>query len=400
VDPTEPALDPALDPDLEPSDPGGPVARVLVVDDHPANRLAVEAVLEPLGHELVMASSGREALGHLLQQEFALILLDVQMDGMDGLETATLIKQTKRTRHTPIIFLTAVSRDAEHIFRGYKHGAVDYLVKPFDPDALRAKVSVFVDLYVQSEQIKHQARMLAENTQLYEHERRARAEAEAAMRAREHVLAVVSHDLRGPLASIMIGASMLAEELPASAENASFVKHAAAIKRATEQMSQLLNDLLDVSRIESGYLSLEREPHPSAELIRAAVETFQPQAEQRRLQLHFDDEAGNTHVLCDRSRVLQVFSNLAELPGRQCGAVLGRGHGSRDSRGAVAAHLQTLLASPNVRSRRSRPRPRDCQRHRRSTRWCYLGRKFSGWDHVHVLRSCCAWRAGSHLTPE
>jgi CheY-like chemotaxis protein len=108
-----------------PGDEETPIAKVLVVDDRPANRLAVEAVLEPLGLELVMASSGDDALRRLLEQTFALVLLDVHMEGLDGLETAKLIKQTKRTRHTPIIFLTAERADAEHIFRGYQHGAVD-----------------------------------------------------------------------------------------------------------------------------------------------------------------------------------------------------------------------------------------------------------------------------------
>ncbi|HSS03097.1 MAG TPA: hybrid sensor histidine kinase/response regulator [Kofleriaceae bacterium] len=299
-----------VDADHRQGDPESPIARVLVVDDHPGNRLAVEAVLEPLGHELVMAASGEEALGHLLQQDFAVVLLDVHMDGLDGLETASLIKQTKRTRHTPIIFLTGVSGDAEHIFRGYEQGAVDYMVKPFDPAALRAKVRVFIDLYLQSERIKQQARMLTENARLYEQERRARAEAEAAMRAREHVLAVVSHDLRGPLASIVIGASMMAEASPTTPELALYRRHAAAIQRAAEQMSQLLNDLLDVSRLEAGALSLAREACQSAELIRTTVDTFQPQAEKRHLQLHVDDQDGNTHVFCDRGRVLQVFSNL------------------------------------------------------------------------------------------
>ena len=130
------------------------------------------------------------------------------------------------------------------------------------------------------------------------------------MRAREQVLAVVSHDLRGPLSSIMIGASMLVDAMPETPETASLAKHAAAIHRATEQVSQLLNDLLDASRIEAGYLSLEREPHLCAELIRAAVETFQPQADGRRLQLGIDDQAGPTRVHCDRARVLQVLSNL------------------------------------------------------------------------------------------
>src|SRR3954453_2692220 len=125
-------------------------ASVLLVDDQPENLVALSAVLEPLGQDLVHASSGEEALKLLLKQEFALILLDVQMPGPDGFETAALIKQRERTRHIPIIFVTAVSKDTEHVFRGYSEGAVDYLLKPYDPAVLRSKVAVFVELYEQT----------------------------------------------------------------------------------------------------------------------------------------------------------------------------------------------------------------------------------------------------------
>jgi len=141
---------------------GEPRASILVVDDHRANLVALEAILEPLGHELVMARSGEEALRHILQREFALILLDVQMADMNGFETASLIKQHPRSRHIPIIFITAVNRDAGHVFRGYSHGAVDYLVKPFDADILRSKATVFIELYVRGEKIKQQERLLHE----------------------------------------------------------------------------------------------------------------------------------------------------------------------------------------------------------------------------------------------
>ena len=104
-------------------------------------------MLEPLDRELVQAGSGEEALKLLLEREFAVILLDVRMPGLDGFETAALIKQRERTRHIPIIFVTAVSKDTEHVFRGYSEGAVDYLLKPYDPAVLRSKVSVFVELY-------------------------------------------------------------------------------------------------------------------------------------------------------------------------------------------------------------------------------------------------------------
>ena len=117
-----------------------PTARILLVDDRPENLFALEAILEPLGQELVRAESGEEALRRLLHDDYAAILLDVQMPRLDGFQTAELIKQRERTRHVPIIFLTALSKDAEHVFRGYESGAVDYITKPFDPAVLRAKV--------------------------------------------------------------------------------------------------------------------------------------------------------------------------------------------------------------------------------------------------------------------
>jgi PAS domain S-box-containing protein len=129
-------------------------ANILIVDDQEENLLALEAVLEPLGQRLVRAMSGEDALGALLREDFALILLDVQMPGMDGFQTATFIKQREKTRHIPIIFLTAISKELHHVFRGYSTGAVDYVVKPFDPMILRSKVQVFVDLYRKENELR------------------------------------------------------------------------------------------------------------------------------------------------------------------------------------------------------------------------------------------------------
>jgi PAS domain S-box-containing protein len=138
------------------------VATLLLVDDRPQNLLALRAILEPLGHELVSAGSGSEALRILLQREdFAVILLDVQMPDMDGFEVAEVIKQRERTSTIPIVFLTALSKDEKHVFRGYEVGAVDYLFKPFDPELLRAKVEVFVDLWEKNQQIRQQADLIA-----------------------------------------------------------------------------------------------------------------------------------------------------------------------------------------------------------------------------------------------
>ena len=124
-----------------------PKANILLVDDHPENLIALEAILDRLDQNLVKATSGQEALRCLLHQDFAAILLDVQMPGMDGFETATLIRQRERSRNTPIIFLTAFSTSDPFVFKGYEIGAVDYLLKPLDAGVLTSKVSVFVELF-------------------------------------------------------------------------------------------------------------------------------------------------------------------------------------------------------------------------------------------------------------
>ena len=129
-------------------------AKILLVDDRPENLLALEAILEPLGQELVRADSGEEALRRLLYDDFAAILLDVQMPRLDGFQTAELIKRRERNRHVPIIFLTAISKDAENVFRGYEAGAVDYMMKPFDPVVLRSKVAVFIELWQKTVELR------------------------------------------------------------------------------------------------------------------------------------------------------------------------------------------------------------------------------------------------------
>ncbi|MGH3415089.1 MAG: response regulator [Actinocrinis sp.] len=137
-------------------------AKILLVDDRPENLVALEAVLGALDQTLVRANSGEEALKALLTDDFAVILLDVQMPGLDGFETAAHIKRRERTKDIPIIFLTAVSNGPHHTFRGYAAGAVDYLSKPFDPWILRAKVSVFVELHRKNQLLREQAALLAQ----------------------------------------------------------------------------------------------------------------------------------------------------------------------------------------------------------------------------------------------
>ncbi|MBK1842557.1 response regulator [Azospirillum sp. YIM B02556] len=164
---------------------------ILVVDDDPRNLFAVRETLEDLGAQLVLAKSGEEALKHLLRQDFALILLDVHMPGMDGYETAELIRLREKSRHIPIIFLTAINKDETHIFRGYASGAVDYMFKPVDPQILKCKVSVFVDLYRKTEEVKREVeakqRLLDENERV----RREMRQAEQALRRSEERQALI-----------------------------------------------------------------------------------------------------------------------------------------------------------------------------------------------------------------
>src|SRR5688572_19421700 len=138
-------------------------AKILLVDDRPENLLALEAVLEPLDQELVRANDGPEALRFLLKSEFAVILMDVQMPGMNGFELARVIKSREKTKYVPIIFLTAISKEEDFVFEGYSVGAVDYMSKPFNPDVLRSKVAVFVDLHVKNKQLEQQLMQLRES---------------------------------------------------------------------------------------------------------------------------------------------------------------------------------------------------------------------------------------------
>jgi signal transduction histidine kinase len=165
----EPVMLPPGDGGLAPDDGTSEKAKILIVDDDERNLTALQLILEELGEELVFARSGEEALRYLLHNECALILMDVLMPGMDGYETAGLVRNRERSRHIPIIFLTAVSRNEVHEFKGYTAGAVDYVFKPIEPFILRSKVAVFVDLYKKTREISHKVeqerRLLQENQQ-------------------------------------------------------------------------------------------------------------------------------------------------------------------------------------------------------------------------------------------
>jgi signal transduction histidine kinase len=211
-----------------------PTANILLVDDRSENLLALEAVLEPLGQRLVRAMSGEEALKHLLTDDFALILLDVQMPGLDGFDTAEHIKSREKTRDIPIIFITAINREPHHAMRGYDTGAVDYIAKPFEPWLLQAKVRAFLELHEKSALLKRQARELA------------RSNAEL-----EEFAYVASHDLQEPLQLVAGFLELLVdrhgEELSGDARDI--------VRRTTTavaRMDALIHDLLRYAQVGNG----------------------------------------------------------------------------------------------------------------------------------------------------
>jgi len=184
-------------------------ADILMVDDEPRNLLALEALLEPLGQNLLRARSGEEALRLVLKHNLAVILLDVRMPGMDGFETARMIRLRERSRHTPIIFLTGVSKEMESAFRGYEVGAVDYLIKPLVPAVLRSKVSVFVDLHKKNAALTNEIkeRTIAE-AQLRESEVQLRALAARLISVREEERARIAREIHDELGQVLTGLKM------------------------------------------------------------------------------------------------------------------------------------------------------------------------------------------------
>src|SRR6188768_4376788 len=196
-------------------------ARVLLVDDDERNLLALATVLEDLG-EVVLARSGEESLRHLLKGEFAVILLDVYMPGMDGYETAQIIRGRDQTKRIPIVFLSAVNKETEHLIRGYSMGAVDYVFKPVDPVVLRSKVAVFVDLFAKTQEIEHKARqeqaLLDENLRANAERLKAEQELRRAENQLFHVQKMdaigkltggIAHDFNNLLAAVIGGLRLI-----------------------------------------------------------------------------------------------------------------------------------------------------------------------------------------------
>lgn len=277
-------------------------AKILIVDDDRGKILAIEAVLQCLNQTIVSVTSGEEALRRLLVEDFAVILLDVYMPGLDGFETAELIRQRRRSEYTPIIFLTAYADDA-FAHRGYALGAVDYLLMPASPEVLRAKIAVFVDLFYKGEQV----RLQAEERIQFAQEQAARVEAERASVAKSQFLTNISHELRTPMTAI-IGMTDLSlmEELPANVR-----EYLSAVQINAHLLLELLNEILDLSKLEAGTLTLESTPLQLRKILSELRHTFGHRAEQKGLQFEvIVDQAVPDHLIGDSLRLRQVIFNL------------------------------------------------------------------------------------------
>jgi signal transduction histidine kinase len=271
---------------------------ILIVDDNQPNLVALEAVLEPLGQNLVLARSGNEALQKLENHVCALVLMDVHMPVLDGYQTVEAIRKRQQLRHLPVMFLTAMFRDPASAARGYALGAVDFILKPFEPEIIRAKVSAFVALYQYNERLKKQERKLA-------NEVAAREAAERANQMKEEFIAVLGHDLRTPINAIMLTAQKH-EQLPDAAQPCrNDGKRIAAI---ATRMGRMIENVVDYTRSRlGGGLHIELQPADMSELVRAPLDEIQAIYPESVITLVIE---GDTHGTWDVDRVLQVFANI------------------------------------------------------------------------------------------
>lgn len=270
-----------------PAPPRDGKAKVLVVDDVAENLVAMRALLQSDGVEVLCAASGAEALELLLAHEVAVALLDVHMPEMDGFSLAELMRGASRSREVPIIFLTASPSDPRRAFKGYEAGAVDFLHKPIEPQVILGKVTVFVELFQQRRLLKERADSL-----------------ERALHLNETMMAVLTHDLRTPLSAMLLCAEKLALQLPDDERVQRTLSH---LETSGWRMARMVEQLLDFSRIRSGGLRLEPRALELGELLAGAVGEVRRAHPDAQIAL---EVAGPLPLTADTDRLVQVVGNL------------------------------------------------------------------------------------------
>ena len=260
---------------------------ILLVDDLPDKLLIYRSVLEELGENLVSAESGAEALKQVLKNDFAVILLDVQMPEMDGFALAELMRGSERTRHIPIIFVTAGAREQQRLFKGYESGAVDFIYKPIEPHILKNKADVFFQLYRQRVRLAQELKDKSET-----------------LRLNEMFSALLAHDLRNPLSAILASAQLLKRRC----EDPHAQEASTRILASGKHMGRLIEDMLDLARARlAGGIVLKRESSDIKELVERVVRECHAASPGRVIETDYRGEfAGHW----DAERIAQVATNL------------------------------------------------------------------------------------------
>jgi signal transduction histidine kinase len=293
------------------------LSKILIVDDLPENLQALEALLRHDQRVIHQASSGDAALSLLLEHEFALAILDVQMPGMNGFELAEVMRSTSRTRHIPIVFVSAAGRELDYAFKGYENGAVDFLYKPIDPGAVRSKVAVFVALDQQRRETRRQMLALERSRQeqetLLRELNQTQQELQRSLKMRDEFMSLVAHELRTPLNTLFLETQMRSLQIKRG-NNAAFAPQQmeAMVQRDERQiksMIRLIDDMLDVSRMRSGKLSIRPAQVELMSLLERVVSDLSLQAATTgsSLTLHPHDPVSGCW---DEFRVEQVIVNL------------------------------------------------------------------------------------------
>ena len=261
--------------------------KCLLVDDLDENLLALSALLRGEGVELLQARSGAQALELLLVHDVALALLDVQMPEMDGFQLAELMRGSERTRHVPIIFVTAGGRDQQRIFKGYESGAVDFLFKPIEAHILRNKAEVFFQLYRQKQQLAHELRERTET-----------------LRLNEMFVAMLGHDLRNPLNAILSSATLLQRR----AADETIGQTAGRILQGGRRMSAMIENMLDLARGRlAGGIAVQRGPADLGAIVERVLQELQAAVPEARIVIR---RSGDLAGEWDAERLSQVVANL------------------------------------------------------------------------------------------
>ena len=278
---------------------------ILLVDDRPENLITLEGILDSPELNIFTANSGNEALGMLLENDFALVLMDVQMPGMDGFETAEIMRSNEKTKQIPIIFVTAISKQRRHIFKGYQAGAVDYLYKPLDLEILKSKIKAFIEFFKHKTALEETTKELRKTVeQLNE----AKDIAESATNTKSLFLASMSHEIRTPLNGIIGMADLGLMDTDNSEQQKDRLQD---IKKSGETLLEIINDILDISKVEADALELEEIEFSLGELIERVFNTIAIKAIEGQNELICDIDPDIPDIIIgDPLRLKQILINL------------------------------------------------------------------------------------------